>query len=620
MSAPYRLSVQSGEEIDRSKSFTFTWNGKPVSAYEGDTILSAILASGQDVLARGLKYKRPRGVLSATFHDPNCTVQVGEEPNVRAAHRLAKPGMVVSAQNVFPSLGFDVGSVNQAAGRFLTAGFYYKTFMWPGPLWPAYEKVLSRFAPGGKLSMRGMGHAHYDHKYVHPDVLVAGAGPAGISAALAAAAAGAEVLLVEEDHHIGGHLRYGDDAQLARLAELRAAVAAQPNITVLTNSVVAGRYDDNWVSINQRSAPGVVERLVKARVGTLVVSPGLFERPYVFENNDLPGVMLSTAARRLIRLYGVAPGRKAVVFTANSDGDDTVNVLRAAGIDVVAVVDARTGGNIVRAVGRNHVTAVEISGGRTVSADLLITATGWTASTSLINMAGARPVWNQTAARFLPGDDLPSTVMVAGGLAGDGTLDELIDHASNIGRIAAARALGGSDEAAPALGVAAHPALFRSSTHGFVDYTEDVKSKDLFAAAKEGYDSSELAKRFTTATMGPSQGKYEVINTIAVLSEAVGKPIADLGTTVWRPPFAPISLGALAGHHAEPVRISPMQEWHEEHGAEPLVAGQWIRPEHYGDPVAEVNNVRSAVGIIDVTPLGKLDLRGPDVPKLLNLV
>ncbi len=619
-SGPYRLPVQPTEEIDRSKTIKFTWNGASVTGYEGDTIVSALLANGHEVIARGLKYHRPRGVLSGTFHDPNCTVQVDVEPNVRAAHRLAKSGMSVTAQNVFPSLKFDVGTVNQAAGRFLTAGFYYKTFMWPGPLWPAYEKVLSRFAPGGRVAPMGTPHGHYDHKYVHPDVLVAGSGPAGIAAALAAAAAGAEVMLVEEDHNIGGHLRFGNDAELARLAELRAAVAAEPRITVLTNSVVAARYDDNWVSVVQRTLPSAVERLYKARVGTLVVAPGLFERPYVFEGNDLPGVMLSTAARRLIKLYGIAPGRTAVVFTANAEGDACVETLRAAGVTIAAVVDARTGGNVVRALGRGHVTGVELADGRTIKADLLITATGWTAPTSLINMAGARPVWNQVAARFLPGDDLPSSVMVAGGLGGDGTLAELIDHATQIGRIAADRAAGRDGGKAPLLGVDSHPALFRSTTHGFIDYTEDVKSKDIIAAAAEGYDSSELVKRFTTATMGPSQGKYETINTIAVLGEAVGASVGDLGTTVWRPPFAPISLGALAGQHSEPTRISPMQEWHEAHGAEPLIAGQWIRPEHYGDPVAEVNVVRNAVGIIDVTPLGKLDLRGPDISKLLNVV
>jgi sarcosine oxidase subunit alpha len=621
-SGPYRLPTRPSEEIDRTKSFTFSWNGTSVSAYEGDTIVSALLAGGHEVIARGLKYHRPRGVLSATFHDPNCTVQVGDEPNVRAAHRLARSGMSVQAQNVFPSLKFDVGTVNQAGSRFLTAGFYYKTFMWPGPLWPTYEKVLSRFAPGGRVAPNGTAAPHdsYDHKYVHPDVLVAGAGPAGISAALAAAAAGADVLLVEEDHFIGGHLRYGGDAEQARLVELRTAVAAETRITVLTNSVVAGRYDDNWVSVVQRTAPGVIERLIKARVGVLVVAPGLFERPYVFENNDLPGVMLSSAARRLIKLYGIAPGRRAVVFTANADGDAAVEALRGAGVEIAAVVDARTGGNIVRALGRGHLTGVELSGGRTVKADLLVTAVGWTAPTSLINMAGARPVWNQTAARFLPGDDLPANVLVAGGLGGDGALAELIEHAAQIGALAAQRASGGAEGVAPRLGVAAHPALFRSSTHGFIDYTEDVKSKDIFAAAAEGYDSSELVKRFTTATMGPSQGKFEVINTIAVLGEAVGASIGDLGTTVWRPPFAPISLGALAGHHSEPVRISPMQEWHDAHGAEPLIAGQWIRPEHYGDPTAEVNAVRSGVTSMMPTPLGKLDLRGPDVPKLLNLV
>ena len=619
-SGAHRIPAGSYEEIDRSRPFAFTWNGQTVPAYEGDTIVSALLASGYDVVSRGLKYRRLRGVLSATFHDPNCLVQVDDEPNVRAAHRLAKAGMAVSAQNVYPSLKYDVGAVNQLGKRFLSAGFYYKTFMWPAPLWPTYEKVLAKFAPGGKAAEIGSRPGYYDHEYAHPHVLVAGAGPAGIAAALAAARAGAGVLLVEEDHRIGGHLRYGDGAAQERLARLRADVAAEPRITVLTDSAVTGRYDQNWIAVLQRSVPGVLERVIKVRAGALVVAPGLFERPLVFENNDLPGVMLSTAVRRLLTLYGVAPGSRAVVLTANADGDAAAADLSAAGVDVADIIDARRGAKLRRAVGHGHLRGVELEGGRTLDADLLVTATGWTASTALVNMSGGRPLWSETAARFFPAGDIEDTVFVAGGLAGDGTLDELIDHATAVGAAAADRSAGRQVSPTPTLGFDPHPALFLTSTPGFVDFTEDVMSKDLKLAAAEGYDSSELAKRFTTAAMGPSQGKYESVNVVASLADATGRGIDELGPTVWRPPYAPMSLGALAGRHEEPVRISPMQDWHEAHGAVPLIAGQWIRPEHYGDPAAEVRAVREAVGLIDVTPLGKLELRGPDVPQLLNLV
>lgn len=615
-----RLPPQVGELVDRSRPVSFRWDGGSVVGLQGDTIVSALLANGVEVFSRSFKYARPRGVLTASFVDPGCTVQVDDEPNVRGSHRRLAAGMDVRPQNVWPSLRYDLKSANRLVGRFLTAGFYYKTFIKPQRLWPAYQQVLSRFAAGG-LAAKDSVHGYYDKRYVHVDVVVAGAGPAGIAAAVAAADGGASVLLVEEEYELGGHLRFSGEQALSSLSDLRAQVAARPSIEVMTNSVVTGRYDDNWVAVLQRDVGGAVERLVKVRAGVLVVAPGLIERPYVFAGNDLPGVLLSTAVRRLVNLYAVRPGDRAVVLTANEDGDAAAADLVRVGIDVVRVVDGRKGETIRRATGRGRLQSVELEDGTVLAADLLVTATGWTAPTSLLNMAGDRPVWDPVSARFVPsGTGLPPTVLATGGLVGDGSLDELVSHGSAVGTLAAARAQGRDAAAAPALAGAPHPAMFRASTHGFVDFSEDVSSKDIVAAAKEGYDSSELVKRFTTATMGPSQGKLETINTVAILGEATGRAIADLGTTVWRPPYAPISLGALAGRIFEPTRVSPMQPWHEAHGATPLLAGQWVRPDHYGDAVGEARNVRDNVGIIDVTPLGKLELHGPDVPELLNLV
>ena len=615
----WRIAPQPGEVIDRSQPVNFTWNGSPVSGYAGDTILSALMASGVRVTARSFKYHRPRGVLSATFYDPNCSFQVGQEPNVRGAHRMVRDGDVVKAQNAWPSLSFDVRAVNKRLGRFLGPGFYYKTFIKPQKLWPAYQKVLSTFAPGGAPPAIGTPQEIFDKRFVHPDVLVAGGGPAGMAAAIEAARTGAKVILVEEEYELGGHLRYGGTESLATLAALRAEVASFDNIEVLTDSVVSGRYDDNWVGVVQRSGIWAKERMIKARVGTLVVAAGLIERPYVFEGNDLPGVMLATAALRLIGLHAVKPGTSAVVFTANSTGDEAIERLRAAGVSIARVLDARKGENVTRALGRGQVSGVEAGDGSKTSADLLITATGWTAPTSLLNMAGDRPVWNAAGARFTPSELFHSSVMAAGGIVGDGTTAELIAHGRAVGIEAASRARGEAAKPVAALIPDAHPALFQSTTVGFLDLSEDVKNKDIVSAAKEGYDSSELAKRFTTSAMGPSQGKLEMVNTMAVLAEATGRDFQSTGTTVWRPPYAPISLGALAGRVFEPDRVSPMQLWHEAHGAKDMVAAQWIRPEHYGNPQAEALNVRSNVGIIDLTPLGKLDLHGPDIVKLLNL-
>ena len=284
------------------------------------------------------------------------------------------------------------------------------------------------------------------------------------------------------------------------------------------------------------------------------------------------------------------------------------------------VIDARTGVTLRRAIGRGRLKAVECEDGTKIPADLLITATGWTAPTSLLNMAGDKPIWDPVAARFFPSELIPPSVMATGGIVGDGSTDQLIKHGRAVGAEAAARATGATPTLVPPLTREAHPALFHGPTTGFLDFSEDVKSKDIMAAVKEGYDSAELAKRFTTSGMGTSQGKLENVNAMAILAEATGRDLASTGTTIWRPPYAPISLGALAGRAFDPVRISPMQPWHIEHGAVPLIAGQWIRPEHYGDPSAEAQNVRTHVGIIDVTPLGKIDLQGPDVVKLLNLV
>jgi sarcosine oxidase, subunit alpha len=620
--APYRLGPQPGEVIDRTHALTFRWNGREYPAYSGDTIVSALATAGERVFSRSFKYHRPRGLLTASYVDPGCFMQVGDEPNVRGAHRLVEPGMAARPQNVWPSLRFDVKAANSLAGRFLSAGFYYKTFMKPQRLWPAYESVLKRFASGGHVS-REPGADYYDKRYAHPDVLVAGGGPAGMAAALGAARAGASVLLVEEEHQLGGHLRWASEAGLAVLRELMQAVEGTPGIEVMANSAVLARYDDNWIAVAQRNLPGVPERLIKARAKTLVVAPGLIERPYVFEGNDKPGVMLSTAVRRLINLYAVRPGKRAVVFTANADGDAAAADLERAGVEVAHIEDARLGGGITRARGRRGLRAVELADGRLVECDLLVTATGWTAPTALLNMAGDRPRYLSSAARFFPDPaQLPANVLAAGGIVGDGSLEEILEHAGAVGREGARRAVPATGDPVPIpdLPPGPHPQLFRARTHGMVDFSEDVSSKDLVQAVREGYDSIELVKRYTTATMGPTQGKLETVNTVAIVAEATGRTIAETGTTTWRPPYAPVTLGALAGRIFEPVRYSPMQPWHEAHGARSLVAGAWIRPDDYGDPAAEARRVREQVAIIDVTPIGKLDLRGPDVPRLLNLL
>ncbi len=639
-----RLPERPGEVIDRAVPLEFTWNGRPVTCYAGDTIVSALAANGHRVFSRSMKYHRPRGVLTADYWDPNTVLQVGDEPNVRGGHRLVEAGMEVSAQNAWPSLRFDAKALTGVAGRALSAGFYYKTFMRPRWLWPTYERVLARFAPGGVIDP-GSAPRRHEKRYAHPDVVVAGGGPAGLAAAAAAAEAGAHVLLVEHEHAVGGHLRWGGEGERALAAELEAA-ARTAGVEILTDATVTGRWEDNWLSITERAAAGGPEVLVKARAKVLVVAPGLIERPYVFAGNDRPGVMLSGGVRRLVNLWGVRPGTRAVVFSTNEAGDAAAADLEAAGV-AVEVVDARAGRTVTAAEGpRSGTERVVLSDGTRIDADLLVTAVGWTAPTSLLNMAGVRPVYDPEAARFFPSPPSGSTaesggVLSTGGIVGDGSSDGLVAHGEATGRLAAARAAtlahrlqAATTWAAPVagpepawapddrtpLGRDPHPELYRSSTDGIVDLSEDVGSRDLRLAAAEGFNSVELVKRFTTATMGAAQGKLETVNTVAAVAEAIGSTIAEVGTTTWRPPYAPVTLGALAGRMFEPVRVSSLHDIHTAAGMRPIGAGQWIRPEHYGDPASEVQNVRANVGIIDVSPLGKLDIRGPDAADLLSLL
>ncbi len=637
-----RLPAQPGEVIDRQRLLSFTWNGRKVSGFAGDTIVSALAASGCRVFSRSMKYHRPRGILTADFWDPNTLLQVSDEPNVRAGHRLLEAGVQVSAQNAWPSLRFDFKALTAIGGRALSAGFYYKTFMRPRWLWPAYEKVLARFAPGGIVDSDSAPRRH-DKRYAHPDVVVAGGGPAGLAAAVAAARAGAGVLLVEQEHALGGHLRWGTASERS-LAGALATAAGTAGVEILTDATVCGRWEDNWLAIVQRAGGAGPERLIKARAKVLIVAPGLIERPYVFAGNDRPGVMLAQGVRRLLRLWSVRPGERAVVFSANEVGDSAAAELASAGV-IVEHVDARKGHALRAAEGRRGgLERVVLSDGTRLEADLLVTATGWTAPTSLLNMAGVRPVYDPRAARFFPADcgaTEPDTVLSTGGICGDGSLEELVAHGEATGRLAAGRAatlahqlqvatawaapVDGPEPAFPVdrrtpLGREPHPALYRSTSDGIVDFSEDVSSRDLRNAAAEGFDSVELAKRWTTATMGAAQGKLETVNTVATLAGAIGSGIAEVGTTTWRPPFAPVTLGALAGRMFEPVRLSSLHDLHVAAGMEPIQAGQWVRPNHYGDPLAEVQNVRANVGIIDVSPLGKLDIQGVDASELLSLL
>ena len=653
-----RLHPKQGEAIDRSTTIRFTFDGVEYTAYPGDTVASALTAAGVKVLSRSFKYHRPRGLLCCSGHCPNCLVQIGDEPNVRACTRPVEAGMDVRAQNVWPSLNRDLLSLTQLGSRFMPVGFYYKTFIRPQKLWPLYEHTLRHIAGLGEVSL-DTPPGEFDKQYLHTDVVVVGGGPAGISTALSAAEAGAQVLFFDESSALGGHLRFtvplesSSTTQAAKdLPELLEAIDQQPNITVFADTSVLGWYQDNWLC----AVKG--ERLFKIRTKSMVVATGAYETPLIFDNNDLPGVMLGSAVQRLLHLFGVLPGRQVVIVTANEDGWDVAADLQSLGVNVAAIVEEREHNacsslyrdglanagvpvfyrhTILEALGSNAVSGAKIArlDGRdeispattqSLQCDLIVTSMGWTPATELAYMAGGKSEYNEERAEILP-VSTPPGIYVAGRAAGTHAVDLQIVEAQQAGSNAAAFAgFGEFDEStAQSSGVleprrTSERVCVPGKKKRFVCYCEDVTDEDVETAIAEGYDSIELLKRYSTISMGPCQGAMCSMNTIHLCARANGWAVQETGTTTARPPTTPVTLGALAGQNMEPVQTTPIHQWHLDQGANMMVAGLWLRANHYGDPAAEALGVRNRVGLIDVSPLGKLQLTGPGVPELLERI
>ncbi len=650
---------EGGTSIDRSSSLQFTFDGKKVEAHPGDTVGSALAASGVRVVSRSFKYHRPRGLLCCSGHCPNCLVQIGDEPNVRACMRPVESGLQVRSQNAWPSLRFDLLSLSRFTSRFMPAGFYYKTFIRPKWLWPFYEHVL-RNAAGLGVVDPDTPRGRYDKQYRHADVVVSGGGPAGISAAHAAGASGARVLLIDDNTELGGHLRFAGvssdpDGEVERR---RTELDGMDNVEVLTDTSVLGWYRSDWLAAKTGN------RLLKIRLRSLVAATGAFERPLQFDNNDLPGVMLGGAVRRLLHQFGVVAGRRAVVVAANDDGWDVAADLRAAGVEIAAIVEERAAGicasrnadsliaagvpvhhqhTVVKATGSNCVsstTIAQVGDGdavngdsyKTINCDLLVISAGWTPDTDLTHLAGGKTRYDADRAEMLP-TELPTHLQVVGRAAGTHDLHTQLLEGELAGQ-AAAHELGfGSppDSAGLAeLHRLKNTEPQRSSARvtipggatkkRFVCLCEDVTEEDILATIAEGYDSMQLLKRYSTVSMGPCQGKMCSMAAIQICARETGRSIPETGTTTSRPPATPVSLGALAGQEMDPVQLGALHDWHLANGGKSMVAGQWIRAEHYGDAVAEVRAVREAVGLIDVSSLGKLRLTGPGVPDLLQRV
>ncbi len=678
---PFRLPT--GGLVDRSRTWHFRFDGVEYTGHPGDTLASALLANGVRLVGRSFKYHRPRGILSAGSEEPNALVELREgarrEPNSRATTIELHDGLVAASQNRWPTLRHDLLSLSAPLSPMLAAGFYYKTFMWPAAFWErVYEPMIRRAAGLGRAAETA-DPDRYERATAHCDVLVVGAGPAGLAAALAAGRSGARVILCEEDSRLGGRLLTDrmelDDAPAALWAETaQAALAALPEVRIMHRTSVFGVYDGGTYGALERVAdhlavPGdgqprqCLWRIVARRC---VLAAGAVERPVVFPGNDRPGIVLAGAVRSYLNRFGVAPGRAAVVFANNDDAMRTVGDLHAAGVTVRAVVDSRAtppdavrraaaaagarliaGGAVVRGFGGRSLRAVRIvdAAGRAeiLSCDLLAMSGGWNPSLHLSTHQGGRPVYDAALCAFVPGPPPPG-MSVAGAATGRFDTAAALADGARLGA-----------EAAIACGHAASPpALPRATPEStaiaplwhtldrvpgtrprpaFVDFQNDVTAKDLKLAAQEGFVAVEHLKRYTTLGMATDQGRTANVNGLAILAELTGRSIPATGTTLIRPPAQPVAIGAFAGAHRghdyRPTRLPPTHRWAERQGAVFTEAGQWLRAQWYPRPGEtdwqhtvdrEVRTVRGAVGFCDVTTLGKIDLQGADAATFLERV
>ena len=665
----FRLT--SGGLIDRSRPVSFTFDGKTFKGFEGDTLASALIANDQLLVGRSFKYHRPRGVLTAGSSEPNALVTIGtgprSEPNTRATVAELYAGLTSRSQNRWPSLNVDIGSLNSLLSPFLGAGFYYKTFMWPKAFWEKVYEPFIRMAAGlGKLTLE-RDPDRYEKAWAHCDLLVVGAGPAGLAAALKAGRTGLRVILADEDFQQGGSLL----SVAATIGGTPAALYAKTvldelkslaNVTLMPRTTVFGWYDDNVFGAVEKVQKHVaepshakpVERLWRVVARHAILATGAIERPLVFGGNDRPGVMTASAVSTYLNRYGVSPGEKVAVFTNGGTGYRTARDLKAAGIEVAAIVDTRASATDRAPEGVRvmlNAAIVDTKGGKRIKGivveragfeeeiecDALAVSGGWSPVIHLACQRGAKPVWSDEKQAFLaPQSDARLTV--AGSAAGLETLAEaLADGAAKAEAVIAAL---GKPVAAEALPVVEDAAYSRhqpvwyvggARSKAFVDYQNDVHVKDLALAEREAYSSIELSKRYTTSGMATDQGKIANVNATGIIASMKGVSPADVGTTTFRPFYTPVSLGTIAGtsrdRHGRPIRRSPLHGWAEKNGASFVEAGLWYRSSYFlkaGEKTwreacdREVLNVRANAGICDVSTLGKIEIFGPDAAEFLN--
>ena len=661
--------------IDHEHTLSFTFAGERIPARAGDTIASALYAAGRRTFSRSFKYHRPRGLLCGAGQCPNCLMNVDGTPSVRACTEPVRQGMRVQPQNVWPSLKHDLLSVIDRFDWLLPVGFYYKTFIRPRFLWPLAEKFLRRAAGLGEINTQAEPKGGYEHEYRHTDITVIGGGPAGLTAADEAARLGAQVTLIDDQPELGGHLRFQtgtyDDigehsgaAGFALAQSLREQVSSQPNIDILSSATVFGSYEGGLLGVMQ------AKRLIHLRTQRLIIATGSHDYPAVFENNDLPGVMLGSGVRRLLHLYGVPPGTRAVVVCHDETGWTLAGELLNAGIRVAAVVDSRyrppeaqdsaqqlqrsgvellTSYAIQTARGTNHVEGALVvpldarqrpfpHAGRFIPCDLICLSTDRAPATALAAQSGGELGYDEALGQTVP-QQLPPQVFCAGDVTGIHHLPATLVQGRLAG-LRAAHSLRASETSAPASHIQAlqheldaleqayrrqyepYPQLSHvwANKKQFVCVCEDITHKDLAQGVAEGFDEVETLKRYSTFSMGPCQGRMCATSSARICARHAGTELAAVRTTTARPPVTPVPLGVLAGRKHQPEKHTPLHQRHIALGAEMMLLGSWKRPYAYTTPDEEHRAVRQRVGLIDVSTLGKLEVRGKDAARLLDKV
>ena len=674
---PYRLAT-GGTRIDRARKVTFTFDGKDVAGFAGDTLASAVLASGQKIFGRSFKYHRARGLVGLGSEEMNALIGVGSgnshEPNLRATQIEIFDGLNATSQNRWPSLKYDIGAIIAKFSRFLPAGFYYKTFMWPKSFWKhVYEPIIRRAAGLGKAP-EGRDPNTYEHMHVHADVIVIGGGLAGLAAAEAAASTGVKVLLCDENPVLGGiaDLTAGmieGECVVDYASAVAARLATLPNVHILTRTTVVGHFHHNYLMAFERVGdhdPAILasgapkHRLWKIRADKVVVATGALERPIAFANNDRPNIMLASAVRAMVGRYGVSPGSAGVVFTNNDDAYLTAFALQKAGVKV-QVVDSRSRpdgalvkraiadgiyvsvGSVISAVDGSHgVTSVKIAAYRRgqgrvitekkVECDFIAMSGGWNPALHIWCHNGGKIQFDESLQSFRPKSHTDN-IIALGAANGTMSVEATLLEAQALGKKVKALKVQEPDRGAlESLWFAPATGKYNEGNKHFIDFQNDVTAADLELAQREGYESVEHTKRYTTFGMATDQGKTSNLNGLGVLSEATGKAIPEIGVTTFRPPYTPYSFGSIAGSLTNdlflPVRRTPIFQWHSEHGAVFEPVGQWRRSYTYPQASEskheainrEILCVRTKVGLLDASTLGKIEIKGPDAAEFLDRI